>query len=157
MKVLVRALLAAVLVATVPLAPANADDPVPVRGCSTSHGFDAGITITSTPPYVEYHLPGTATSHSCSYRSNGGNVGWWCNLGPAGDCTITIVTLDGERSGGCSATTARTCSGVLGPAVPGSLVRVTVRNGEAKAWDCSSFDPSGNCTTPPDFGNFALL
>lgn len=141
MHVSVRLLAATVAVAASALAPsaATAADGT-VNGCSASHGQVAGVGIGPNPPYVQ---PFAATEASCSYVTAGGDVGWWCKVGPGGSATITVVTSNGPLSRTCP-TGPSERHGILHDVQPESTVRVRVRFGDAQAWDCASID----CVVP---------
>ena len=131
MHVSFRLLAATIAVAASALA-APAATAVDGIGCTASHGQVVGVGVGPNPPFVE---PFDAPQASCSYVTAGGTVGWWCKVGPGGAATITVITSNGALSRHCP-TGPSEAHGVLYDVRRESTVYVSVRFGDAQAWDC---------------------
>ena len=129
---LTRIALAAALLASFAQSPARADS---YFGCTTTHTPAAAVSL---DPNLFPPSTGTLrTTNTCDYRADVNNVVVWaCDLGALGSCTVEIYTTYPPVTYTCGGLLPRHCEGIFTGAHLGNLVRLTVSNGSATAFNC---------------------
>lgn len=141
---LTRIALAAALALAVAQPPAHADSRF---GCTTTH--TAATAVSADPDLFPPNAGTVRYTNSCDFWADVNNViVYACDLGPLGWCTVEIFTTWPPVTFTCGGLAPRHCEGIYTGARLGNVIKLTVSNGSATAFNCP-VPAAGACLMVP--------